>query len=159
MTQAATLDPAVADRSTWRMDLCPISRSLEIVGTRTAMLIIREAYYGTTRFDDFAARVGMTQAVAAARLRELTEAGLLRRQPYREPGQRTRHEYVLTEMGRDLAPAVFGLYEWGSKYLSGSGRGPLSFRHDECGSPIHVRVQCEQGHDVELQDVAVGRPR
>ena len=39
------------------------------------------------------------------------------------------------------------------------GHGPLAFRHDECGSPIHVRVQCEQGHDVELQDVAVGRPR
>src|SRR3954468_24621635 len=71
-------------------DFCPIDRAMQVVGTRSAMLIMREAAYGTTRFDDFATRVGITDAVAATRLRELVEVGLLERRPYREEGQRTR---------------------------------------------------------------------
>jgi len=67
---------------------------------------LREAYYGTTRFDDFAQRVGITKAAASARLSELVDLGLLTRQPYREPGQRTRDDYVLTEAGIDFMPVV-----------------------------------------------------
>src|SRR5215203_990071 len=85
-------------------DYCPIDRAMQVVGRRSAILLLREASYGTTRFDDFTARTGMTDAVASARLRELVDAGLLERQPYQEPGQRTRHEYVLTESGDDLLP-------------------------------------------------------
>src|SRR4051795_8472601 len=107
MTQdAATLTGPLADRSAWRADRCPIGKALEVVGTRSAMLIMREAYYGTTRFDDFASRVNISEAVAAARLRELGDARLLERQPSREAAQRPRHEYRLTEKGTDLAPAV-----------------------------------------------------
>src|SRR4051794_12986442 len=122
---AVTLAGPLADRSAWRADRCPIGKALEVVGTRSAMLIMREAYYGTTRFDDFAARVNISEAVAAARLRELVAAGLLERQPYREVGKRTRHEYRLTEKGADLAPAVLALFEWGAKHVSPGGRAPV----------------------------------
>src|SRR5581483_3463389 len=115
---------------------CPIGKALEVVGTRSAMLIMREAYYGTTRFDDFAQRVGITETVAAARLRELTEAGLLERRPYREAGQRTRNEYRLTGKGADLAPVVLGLFEWGAKYVSPGGRPPVELTHAGCDAPI-----------------------
>ncbi|MBI3692069.1 MAG: winged helix-turn-helix transcriptional regulator, partial [Mycolicibacterium aromaticivorans] len=91
---------------------------MAVIGTKSAMLILREAYYGTTRFDDFARRVGITKAATAARLAELVDAGLLTRQPYREPGQRVRDEYVLTEAGTDLMPVVWSMFEWGRQHLS-----------------------------------------
>ena len=81
---------------------------MALVGTKSAMLIMREAYYGTTRFDDFARRVGITKAATSARLSELVEAGLLTRRPYREPGQRSRDEYVLTDGGDRLHAGRLG---------------------------------------------------
>jgi DNA-binding HxlR family transcriptional regulator len=150
-----TLHDRLADRTRWSTEYCPIGRTMELVGTRSAMLLMREAYYGTTRFDDFAERVGITENVAATRLRELTEAGLLRREPYREPGQRTRHEYRLTEKGHDLAPVVLGLFEWGSKHLAVPGRTPPRLQHTGCGSDVHVAVTCADGHDVPLREITV----
>lgn len=151
---ALTLLGPLADRTTFLPgDRCPISRALEVVGTRSAMIILREAYYGTTRFDDFAERVGITPAVASARLKELTAAGLLRREPYREPGQRTRHRYVLTAMGADLAPVVLGLFQWGSRHLTSQGRAPLDLDHRGCGAPVRVEVRCAEGHEVSLDEV------
>jgi len=157
----ATFDDSLADRSAWRAgEHCPISKALEIIGTRSAMLIIREAFYGTTRFDDFADRVGITEAVASARLRELTEAGLFEKVPYREPGQRTRYEYRLTRMGLDLAPTVVGLYQWGGAYLSRRGRAPLTLTHTDCGARVHATVACEDGHRLDdFGDVTIVRAR
>ena len=154
-TDAATLTGALADRSAWRADRCPIGKALEVVGTRSALLIMREAFYGTTRFDDFAERVGISEAVAAARLRELTDAGLLERRPYREPGQRTRYEYRLTEKGVDLAPVVLGLFEWGAKHVSPGGRPPVDLTHADCGAAVRVVVECERKHSVALPQVVV----
>jgi DNA-binding HxlR family transcriptional regulator len=152
---AAILEGVLADRDAWTATRCPIGSALGVVGTRSAMLIMREAFYGTRRFDEFSRRVGITEAVAAARLRELTKAGLLERVPYREPGQRTRHEYQLTEMGRDLFPVVLALFEWGDKYLSSPSGAPLTMRHHDCGAPVHVSVTCGQGHEVPLEEVGV----
>ena len=81
-------------------EACPIERTMSVVGTRSAMVLLREAAYGTTRFDDFVRRSGLTEAVVAGRLRELVSEGLLVREPYREPGQRARQAYVLTDAGR-----------------------------------------------------------
>ena len=139
----------MADRGAWTSGRCSIGRALDVVGTRSAMLLMREAFYGTTRFDDFAQRVGITEAVAATRLKALVEAGLLVREPYREPGQRTRYEYVITPMGRDLLPAALALMQWGDKYLSDEG-GPILVSHTGCGAPVQVEVRCEAGHEVPL---------
>lgn len=138
---AARLDGFLGDRDTWRATHCSIGKAMDVVGTRSAILILREAYYGTTRFDDFVQRVGVTEAVAAARLRELTAEGLFERRPYKEPGQRTRFEYVLTEKGRDLLPAVLALMQWGDKYLQGSGGAPIGLRDDATGQPVRVEVR------------------
>src|SRR4030088_3670286 len=96
------LDP----REGWAATRCSIARAMDVVGTRSAFLLLREAFYGTTRFDDFAERVGISEPVTAARLRELVEHGLLEREDYREPGQRTRQRYRLTSKGADLFPAL-----------------------------------------------------
>ena len=157
----ATFDENLADRSAWRAgEQCPISKALDVIGTRSAMLIIREAFYGTTRFDDFAERVGITEAVASARLRELTDAGLFEKVPYREPGQRTRYEYRLTRMGVDLAPAVVGLYQWGGAYLSPGGQPPLKLTHTDCGARVRASVVCEEGHHLsDFGEVTIVKAR
>lgn len=148
------LEPALADRDRWKADRCSIDKAISAIGTRSAILLMREAYYGTTRFDDFARRVGVTEAVAAARLKELTALGVLTKQPYREPGQRTRYEYVLTDMGRDLLPVVLGLMHWGDKYLQ-DDNGPLKVVDTQTGSPVRVRIQNDDGEDVTLDDMRV----
>ena len=153
--QVVHLEGRLANRDDWTAERCSLAKALEVVGTRSAMLLMREAYYGTRRFDDFAHRVGITEAVAASRLRELVDAGLLERRPYREPGRRTRQEYVLTPMGRDLAPAALALMQWGDRYLSGAQGPPLALQHRGCGEPVGVAVRCAAGHDVPLREVAV----
>jgi DNA-binding HxlR family transcriptional regulator len=137
---------------------CPISRALSVVGNRSVMLILREAYYGTTRFDDFARRVGIAESIAAARLRDLVDAGLLDRRPYQEPGQRTRYEYVLTEAGEDLLPAVIALGRWGAKHRPIDEPAPPRFRHAGCGGGLHAEVRCDEGHLVPLAEVTVEIP-
>lgn len=135
-------------------EFCPIDRALGVVGTRSAMLILREAFYGTTRFDDFATRVGITPAVASARLRELVEAGLFVKEPYREQGQRTRWAYTLTDAGRALVPAVIALAAWGAE--NRPRPGTPHYRHSGCGGDVTAVLQCSHGHEVDPDDVVVG---
>ena len=130
---------------------CPIERAMGLVGSRSAMLIMREAFYGTSRFDDFVQRVEMAPATASTHLRALTDAGLLRREPYREPGGRTRDQYALTPAGTDLMPVVFGLFEWGRRHTD--VQPIFDFAHVGCGHPIEVRVQCTAGHQVGPDEI------
>jgi DNA-binding HxlR family transcriptional regulator len=149
-----TLEP----RSGWKADRCTIAKSLEVVSTRSALLIMREAFYGTTRFDDFAERVGISEPVAAARLRELVEEGLLEREDYREPGQRTRQQYRLTPKGADLFPVLVALMKWGDRWLDDRG-GPIELLHRDCGEPVEVSLHCAAGHEVQSGEVDVARRR
>src|SRR5450755_5151541 len=145
MENTLQLTGALDPRASWTADRCSIARALEIVSTRSAFLILREAFYGTTRFDDFAARARISEPVAAARLRELVQEGLLEREDYREPGQRTRQRYRLTAKGADLFPALAALMQWGDRWLSSSG-GPIELRHRGCGEPVEVELRCAAGH-------------
>ncbi|HXY64802.1 MAG TPA: helix-turn-helix domain-containing protein [Mycobacterium sp.] len=148
------LQGPLADRDTWSaVGECAIEKTMTAVGTKSAMLIMREAYYGTTRFDDFARRVGITKAAASARLTELVELGLLTRRPYREPGQRTRDEYVLTEAGLDFMPVVWAMFEWGRRHLP--GRNQLRLTHLGCGAEASVEIRCTEGHPVPPDELGV----
>jgi DNA-binding HxlR family transcriptional regulator len=148
------LQGVLADRDAWTaVGHCSIEKTMSALGTKSAMLIMREAYYGTTRFDDFAHRVGITKAAAAARLAELVDLGLLTRQPYREPGQRTRDEYVLTEAGTDFMPVVLAMFEWGQRHLP--GRHPLLLTHLGCGADATVEVRCAEGHPVPPDELGI----
>ena len=134
---------------------CAVAASMDVVGTRSAILVLREAIFGTRRFEDFVRRVGIGEPAVAARLKELTAAGLLERVPYREPGQRTRHEYQLTAKGMDFQPVVYALLQWGSRWETGETGPPLRVTHRDCGAAVRVRIRCEAGHDVDPDDVAV----
>jgi DNA-binding HxlR family transcriptional regulator len=148
------LQGQLADRDRWSaVGECPIEKTMTLLGTRSAMLIMREAYYGTTRFDEFCRRVGITKAAAAARLTELVDAGLLRRRPYREPGQRSRDEYVPTEAGLDFMPVVWAMFEWGRRHLPTRSR--LRLAHAGCGAEATVEIRCEHGHRVPPDELEV----
>ena len=146
------LDP----RSGWEARRCSIAKALDVVSTRSALLLLREAFYGTTRFDDFAHRVGISEPVAAARLRELVDEGLLERTDYREPGQRTRKAYRLTEKGADLFPALVALMQWGDRWLADPA-APVELRHTGCGEKVAVHLRCDAGHEVTSGDLELHR--
>lgn len=152
METALRLTGALDPRESWTADRCTVAATLDVISTRTAFLILREAFYGTTRFDDFATRVGISPPVTAARLRELVEHGLLEREDYREPGQRTRQRYRLTEKGADLFPALVALMRWGDRWLDERG-GPVELRHRGCGERVGVELRCAGGHRVESGDL------
>jgi DNA-binding HxlR family transcriptional regulator len=148
------LDP----REGWTAERCTIAKAVDVLSTRSAMLILREAFYGTTRFDEFAERVGISEPVTAARLRELVDEGLLEREDYREPGQRTRQQYRLTEKGAELFPVLVALMQWGDRWLDERG-GPLELIHRDCGETVGVEVRCAAGHHVETGEIDVVRRR
>jgi DNA-binding HxlR family transcriptional regulator len=147
-----SLDP----RGSWTANGCTIAKALAVIPTRSAFLILREAFYGTTRFDDFAERVGISEPVTAARLKELVDQGLLEREDYREPGQRTRQGYRLTEKGADLFPTLVALMEWGNRWLDDRG-GPVELRHKGCGERVSVHLQCDAGHEVASDELDLAR--
>jgi DNA-binding HxlR family transcriptional regulator len=158
MTSTVRLTGALEPRSGWKAERCTIARSLDVVSTRSALLIMREAFYGTTRFDEFAERVGISEPVAAARLRELVEEGLLEREDYREPGRRTRQQYRLTPKGADLFPVLVALMKWGDRWLDDRG-GPIELLHRDCGEPVSVSLHCAAGHEVQSGEIDVARRR
>ncbi|PJE21965.1 MAG: transcriptional regulator [Mycobacterium sp.] len=148
------LQGRLADRDSWSaVGECAIEKTMAVVGTKSAMLIMREAYYGTTRFDDFARRVGITKAATSARLTELVDLGLLERRPYREPGQRSRDEYVLTESGVEFMPVVWSMFQWGQRHLPGRHR--LKLEHVGCGAAAEVQIRCAEGHLVAPDELGM----
>ena len=157
-TSAVRLTGALDPREGWQAERCTIAKSLEILSTRSALLILREAFYGTTRFDDFAERVGISEPVTAARLRELVDEGLLEREDYREPGKRTRQQYRLTEKGADLFPVLVALMQWGDHWLDERG-GPVELIHRDCGETVGVEVRCAAGHQVDTSEIDIARRR
>ena len=148
------LDP----RAAWTAERCTIAKALEVVSTRSALLIMREAFYGTSRFDDFSERVGLSEPATAARLHELVDEGLLEREDYREPGQRTRQQYRLTPKGADLFPVLVALMQWGDRWLDDRG-GPVELLHRDCGEPVSISLRCAAGHDVDSGEIDLARRR
>jgi len=146
---------AFADRDAWTAQgWCRMERALELIGTRSAMVLLREVFYGGTRFEDLVHRSGLSEAVAAGRLKELVAHGLLARRPYQEPGARTRHEYVLTDLGSRLFPVLVSLMEWG-ELLKDDHQTGVELIHKDCDARLTAEVQCSQGHAVALTDTVV----
>lgn len=148
MPHTARMTGALDPRSAWQAEHCSIARALEIVGTKSALLLLREAVYGTTRFDDFAERVGLSDAVVAARLGELVADGLLAKVPYRESGRRARQGYELTEMGASLVPVLVALMQWADAWYPDEV-GYVELRHRDCGARVESELRCAHGHTVD----------
>ena len=141
----------------WSVDNCAIQRSLDVMGDRWALIVLREVFQGIRRFDDMTVRTAIPRQVLTDRLRRLVDDGILRREPYRVPGQRERHEYRLTDKGLELYPVLIALQEWGNRYLADPAGPPIEFAHRDCGEPVRLVVRCAAGHDVDAGRQVVGR--
>lgn len=131
----------------WDPDLCSIARTLDLVGEKWSLLVLREVFSGVRRFDDLRRRTGAPRQVLSARLGTLVDAGVLRRHPYQEPGRRTRDEYRLTAAGMELYPVLVSLMRWGDRHLDQpTGGPPLELTHAGCGEPVDVALRCATGH-------------
>lgn len=118
---------------------CSIARTLEVIGDRWTMLILRDAFRGVRRFDDFQRDLGVARNLLTDRLSKLVGHGILTKQLYRE--HPPRYEYRLTPRGVDLSPALVALMRWGDKWLA-EGQPPVSLIHDRCGNPLDQAFVC-----------------
>lgn len=130
---------------------CSIARTLDIVGERWTLLIVRDAFSGVRRFDDFLVRLPIARNVLTDRLNTLVEHGILRRKRYQE--HPARYEYRLTSRGTDLYPVLVALMQWGDSNLEPAGAPSTRVVHGECGADVGVSVTCRAcGKAVSIKD-------
>jgi DNA-binding HxlR family transcriptional regulator len=118
---------------------CSIARTLEVIGDRWTMLILRDAFRGVRRFDAFQRDLGIARNLLTDRLTKLVEHGVLEKQLYQD--HPPRYEYRLTRKGIDLSPALVAPMRWGDKWLA-DGEPPVSLLHDRCGEPLDQAFVC-----------------
>jgi DNA-binding HxlR family transcriptional regulator len=147
--------PAALD---WSVDNCTIARAMAILGEKWTVVVLREVFMGIRRFEDMRERTQIPRQVLTDRLAMLVRQGVLRREPYREPGARVRHEYRLTAMGLDLWPVLVSVLEWGDRYLADPEGSPLTTVHRDCGAEVHPVLRCVAGHEVAQAREVVPRP-
>lgn len=131
---------------------CSIARTVDLVGDWWTPLVLREAFYGTTRFDDFERVLGIGRNVLTQRLKRLVEAGILERVAYQQ--NPPRYDYVPTEKGRDLFPVLAAIARWGDRWLASDDGPPVVLHHETCGHDTHAEVVCAQCRTpLQLADV------
>jgi DNA-binding HxlR family transcriptional regulator len=135
-----------------RFEAESVSRALELVGERWTLLILREAFFGVQRFGQLARNLSIPRPTLSSRLRMLVHVGLLDRVPYsRDP---ERHEYRLTEAGRDLFGAIVVLMRWGDQHLPHPDGPPIVLRHHTCGEFADPRLICAHcGEEITARNV------
>jgi DNA-binding HxlR family transcriptional regulator len=119
---------------------CSIARTMDLLGDQWTLLVLREAFYGVTRFERFQVSLGIARNTLTERLDRLVGAGLLHRVRYQD--RPARYEYLLTEMGRDFFPAMAAIMHWGDRWLDDGTGPPALIRHVECGRTTHAEVHC-----------------
>jgi DNA-binding HxlR family transcriptional regulator len=143
-------------RRTYDDQVCSIARTLEVVGERWTLLIVRDALSGVTRFDGFLGRMPIARNVLSDRLNGLVEHGVLERVLYQD--RPPRHEYRLTTRGRELTPVVLALMAWGDRNLPSPAGPPAVAEHAGCGGTVHTRMVCECCEQQVAPGVVVRRP-
>jgi DNA-binding HxlR family transcriptional regulator len=128
-------------RSDYPGQFCSIAKSLEVIGERWSLLIVRDVMNGNRRFGEIQASLGIARNVLSARLQGLVDEDILERRAYQESPP--RHEYFLTEKGLDLWPALIALMHWGDRYSAGPQGPPRLIVHKECGGEVNDRGICE----------------
>ena len=128
-------------------DRCHLAKSIDLIGERWTLLILRAALFGVRRFDDFQQELGCPRTVLSGRLKHLTEAGILEKRPYREPGKRARSEYLLTQKGQDLQPVLIMLTQWGDTHIA-DGPPPVSFSDAKSKKSVRAGFIGETGRAV-----------
>jgi DNA-binding HxlR family transcriptional regulator len=129
-----------------------VGRALELVGERWTLLILRETFFGVRRYGQFARNLAIPRPTLSARLRTLVDAGLLDRVKY--ASEPDKHEYRLTQTGKDLFPAIVALMRWGDTHMAGPEGPPILLRHNDCGEVGEPHLACGHcGGEVTVDNV------
>lgn len=136
----------------------PLNRSvalvLELIGEGWSMLIIREAYLGTRRFESFQSQLGIARNILTARLKKLCQNEILERVPIKPDAK--RHEYLLTNKGKELMPLLVALTQWGDKWVFGENSEPVTFLDKENREPINqIKVFSARGLPLRPRDIVI----
>lgn len=126
---------------TYDRENCSAARTLELVGERWSLLILRDAMFaGSTRFSEFQRELGIAPNILSTRLERFVDVGLM--QTRRVKDEHTTHEYVLTDKGRDLLSVIIALTAWGDRWAAPQGP-PIIYQHEACGGKVHQHLSCE----------------
>jgi DNA-binding HxlR family transcriptional regulator len=132
--------PKMGRTANYSNEHCAVAAALSVVGDPWTLLILRDAFWGVRRFDDWQARLGVARNVLAARLKSLVEHGVLETRLYSE--HPPRKDYVLTKKGRDLMPVLTALKAWGDAHVYGEAAHPVDFIHS-CGAVLEPVTVCK----------------
>jgi DNA-binding HxlR family transcriptional regulator len=133
---------------------CSVARALSVVGDRWTLLVLRDAFLGIRRFEDFQRDLGTTRHRLADRLRTLVRHGIFERVRYQD--HPARFEYRLTEKGRDLYPVIVSLTRWGDRWMAGKAGPPIELIHRGCGRHVMPALACpECGEPIGARDMTV----
>ncbi|PJR64799.1 winged helix-turn-helix transcriptional regulator [Raoultella sp. T31] len=133
-------------------ELCGLAAAAELLGDQWVLLILREAFYGVTRFETIRCHTKITKQTLANRLKKMTDLGLLCKIPYQEEGTRERYEYVLTAKGRSLAPILFSLMAWGHKNILHDDPH-ISLVDKASGEAVYGAFVSASGEVVEVKNI------
>ncbi|MEW2530652.1 helix-turn-helix domain-containing protein [Streptomyces sp. NPDC047071] len=133
---------------------CSIARTVDILGDGWTLLVLREVFYGESRFDGFIGTLGIARNTLTDRLRRLESAGLLERRAYQSDP--VRHSYLPTDKGRDFFGVLAAINAWGDRWQSGEDGVPTVLRHTTCGHDTRARVVCSSCDEpLHHEDVTV----
>lgn len=133
-------------------EVCSVALALQLIGDRWTLMIIRDAFFGVTRFQDFHQSIGMAKNVLSERLAKLVDGGVFEPVPV---GEGSWHEYRLTPMGRDLLPALLALMQWGDRWLNAPERIPVKVIDRRSGRSIrHIDIRDAGGKALGARDLA-----
>jgi DNA-binding HxlR family transcriptional regulator len=139
---------------TFKLQSCSIARALELVGEWWSLLIVREAFLGTRRFNEFEKNLGIAKNILARRLAKLVEGGVLERTAV--VGKGNPRDYTLTARGRDLLPVIVALMQWGDRWSYGNGQTPLCLRDRKNGQELPaITVRSASGEPLSFGDILV----
>lgn len=131
---------------------CSVARTLDVIGDRWSLLILRDAFYGVRRFDDFQTDLGVARNILTERLNRMVEQEIMTKEPYQE--RPIRFEYRLTEKGRDLLPVMLSMMRWGDKWASDRTLPPVTLTHTSCGHVTQPTSSCSHcGQELHLEDL------
>jgi DNA-binding HxlR family transcriptional regulator len=131
---------------------CPVARGVAVLGERWTLVILREAFKGARRFDDYLHGTGIARNILTDRLRTLVDHGILERRPYAEHAARTLNEYRLTTKGHELYPILVTLMEWGARH---EGVTPFELTHRSCGHRTHPHYVCSEcGEPIHAREIS-----
>jgi DNA-binding HxlR family transcriptional regulator len=154
LTAVAALYNEAVKRSSLDSMNCSLARSLEVVGEWWTLLIVREAMWGTSRFDDFHRRLGIARNILVTRLATLERFGVIERRPSAENAR--LHDYLLTEKGWDLFPTVVALMQWGDRWIHAKQGPPIEFFDRAKGQRIQtLSVRNARGRLLRPDQVAI----